>query len=184
MQIGLIIMTLASAGAIVGYGFGVVAPTKRGALGLIIAALAVASVHLILSIIFEVVPSFRPDFGFGLFFGGDNRAGIVIVQTLVRLLFFGEFLLMELFLWAVALNFKAHWAARSNIGLVIFTGCTAGYNVIVPLIMLLFKTPTTPGGFKALLVISLILIWIGVFLIIGMLVWYILQLWRTRDVID
>jgi hypothetical protein len=182
IQISLIISTLASVGAIVGYGFGVVAPTRRGALGLIIATLAVAVVGLILSIVFRLVRAFRDDFA-ALGLGQGATVGQQILLIFVQLFFFAEILLLALFLWAVAVNFRSNRLARGSMGLVIYTGCAAGYHTIVPLILMVFK-PTTIGGAKALLVIALILYWIGAFIIIGMLVWLLVQLWRTRDVID
>src|SRR5262249_11695802 len=58
IKVAVVFVLLGQVGAIAGYVFGLFAPNKYGALGLAIATLAVAAIHLILDLVFRVLPIF------------------------------------------------------------------------------------------------------------------------------
>ncbi len=180
MRLAVVLALLTDVAAIVGYGFVVCVPPRRGAQGLAVALLPVAAAHVLLAFVFHLLPMFEANGG-SFFFGGG--VGRQLLGQFVQLLGLAELLLLVLFLRATALSFRDYGLADGCLAGVILTACTAGYALVWPWILRAFQ-PTTFEGARAFMAFSWFLYWAGVLLAAATLVLTIILLRRTRDAID
>ena len=106
-KIAQVVGFLASLGLVTGYVFCLFAPNKHGTLGLSIATLSVGTINMVMWIVFRMVPGFTDGrlYSRNLFaiIGGQGiDAGYVVLLMFLELILFAEFILMTLFMAAVA----------------------------------------------------------------------------------
>jgi hypothetical protein len=195
LRVSLFIDLAASITAGVGYVFAILGPRKRGALGLAIAITAVAGVRLLLLLIFKLPVILGSLTHLGP--GGLNMGFFTLwfMWLLIQLLFAAEFILFALYMRSLSLLLKDNWNV-SGCNLTLILGCVyAGERLITfifaylvfnaifsPRVAAFGQLPQEPS--KAMAWITLILLWLGAFLFAGLLVMYILRIWRTRNLID
>lgn len=106
-RIAQVVGFLASLGLVTGYVFCLFAPNKHGTLGLSIAALSVGTINMVMWIVFKMVKAFGSGniYSRNLFAinGGQNiGAEYVVLLMFLELILFAEFILITLFMTAVA----------------------------------------------------------------------------------
>jgi hypothetical protein len=185
--------------AIAGYVFCMLGPKGRGTFGMSIALLVVAGIHLVFLII-KVVFLFRShgiSFGGarldeldGLFnrlvfvagFPGMSDFGTWFVLLLANLLFAAELILFPLFLRAALLTKGKKRTASSCMAISFLAGGYAGLRLLAWVMFYVVIASRDPS--KAIAWIALILGWFGTFAFIGFIIWYILLIWKARDVLS
>jgi hypothetical protein len=184
--------------ALVGYVLCVFVPNRHGTLVLAIVALALGGINLIFNILCKLIPMFKESGvlalvmpGFGLvsppspFGGGGSLGGAFALSIFVVLFYFAELIIFPLFLWAVAHASRARWAAGNCIGLVIFASVSAGVqllNLVMVFVTLNSQLKGNPS--KGLAITTDIISLLAAFAFIGQMIWYILLLFRMRDVVE
>jgi hypothetical protein len=184
LRISLFIDLAASVTAGVGYVFCILGPRQRGGLGLAIAVTAVAGLRFLLVLIFKLPPFLGPLVQMGP--GAGLGLGIFMfwfMLLLIQLLFAAELVLFAFYMRSLSLLQKDKWNANGST-FVAMLGCVYGGERLLTFIffyLVLNAFPREPS--KAMVWITLILLWIGAFLFGGLIGMYILRIWRTRDLI-
>jgi hypothetical protein len=191
LRVSLLVQLGAAITSIVGYVFSMLGPNKRGMMGMAIATLAVAGLELLLTLIFKV-PSFFSRGG-GPFSGpggdpGSSVFGAWLVLLLIQLLFSAAFILFPLYLRAASLALKARAQARACMAVFIVACIYAGERLLTYIfwyiVLQASMERSTRSDPRALVWITLILLWLGAFAFGALIVWYIIVLWRTRAEIE
>jgi hypothetical protein len=183
--------------AVVGYVFCIFAPNKKGTLPLAITTLALAGVNVIFSLICRIIAMFSQSMAGGrevafpgFAFTSESIGGAFALSLVVMLFFFAELILFPVFMWAASHAAKARWAAGGWMIYVIFAAVTAGL-CILHLIMYLvawnnvlnsFREGKTPS--KALFIVSSVISLIYALAFLGLMIWYLILLFRTRVALD
>jgi hypothetical protein len=171
---------------IVGYVFCMLGPNRRGSMGLAIATLGAAAVELILTLAFWLPDVFRDPMLQAMRSPGSFFVTWFFGQLLARLALAAVFILFGLYLRAVCLARRADDDAGPCLFLMILGCVYAGLGLLIEILWFVsyrpHETPTpTP---RALIWISIILTWIGLLVLAGVVVWFILQVWRTRRAVE
>lgn len=167
--------------SIVGYVFCIIGPNKNGSMGLSIAATAVAAVGLLLILIVELPFVFGPS-------TTATRAPQGFFVTwffllLIQLLFVAEMILVPLLIRALALSVKKRSLANSAKMPMFLIGGYGGARLLTFIFWLIWMGVTTEMPIKVMGWITLIFLWVGIFVFILYLVVNTLFLWRARDVV-
>jgi hypothetical protein len=186
--------------ALVGFGFCLAGPRKYGALGLAIATMAVAVVHLMI-VVFDLTrnahsvefvwPSSPTNWGAmvtHLTYLADlsdyMRSQLDWINLVTGLLELARLILFLLWIRAAALQVKAYALGRGALAALIVLPSTLGVQIIVNLLFyLIFKNTkvTSLGTLKFIVILKFSIIFLP---LIAFVVWYLLLLIRARQVID
>lgn len=182
LAIAAIISILGTVTCIVGYVFGMLGPNKYGSLGLSIAATAVASIYILLALIFELPLLFDRS---SMFLGSRGSFfGAWFMLLLIQLLSGAEAILYPLVLRGFLLGQKQ----RSQTGAALILVFIAGGYVLLRLFNFILwyvqVSSTSLSMMRAMGWLTLILLWLGIFAYGTYITWYILYLWRTRSRIE
>jgi len=176
--------------ALVGYVFCIFVPNKQGTLVLAIIALSVGGVNLIFNLLCKLIPMFKPEGvfallmpGFGMVtfnpFDGSGIGGAFALSIFVILFYYSEFIIFPLFLWAMGHAVRARRLAGTAMGIVIFASIVAGIQLLgLILTFVFFSSSTHPKGLAIVSSIIQLLADLG---FLGMLIWYILVLFQSRN---
>ncbi len=179
-KIGEIVSALGSLTALVGYVFFIIGPKERGKLGLAIAVTAVASVDLLLSSIFRIRFVFDNFLGVGAL-GHGSITGIWFMLVLCHLLFVAELVLVPLYLRQVARDVRKSAVGRGALATIGVTAAYGGLRLLVWIMVLVVFNSRSES--RAIMWITLILLWFGNFAYIGQVIWYTIAMWRVRSVV-
>src|SRR5262249_32893025 len=133
--------------AVVGYVFCMLIPPKHGSLGLAIAAIILGLAHLILALIFRLLPMFGK--GEMLIFGRDGLLGNWLIWLFIQLLFSSVFIIFPLYLRAVSLSFKDRWNAQGCLNAMVLAGVYTAERLITFIMFYVFVNSGPPPS-KAL----------------------------------
>jgi hypothetical protein len=189
-RLGLFVVFGATITSIVGYVFCLFTPNRYSSLGLAIAILATAGVGLLLFMPFRMagrtfffVSVFDGPFLDDMWFGALHRITLMqwspggfIVDLLVDGCMLAPFILVPLYLRALARARKERAHAERCWHLMVFSACAIGYNLLWPLVAMPFAASSS----NAVLAVIYLLYYINVGLFIGMLVWFIRTLAEAR----
>ena len=203
LRIGECLSVCGSLTALVGYVFCILGPKERGKLGLAIAVTSVAGLDLLLSLIFKIPFVFS---GMGYYFAFNRQFqgfgvplfeigvpfGTWLMLVFCQMLFVAELVLFPIYIGLVARDFRRRSHAQTGIGLIFLTG---GYGILRLLAWILYYVAITMitnilltlrGGDypRAVIWITLILLWLGNCAYIGQAIWYIIYLWKSRDLVQ
>jgi hypothetical protein len=176
--------------ALVGYVFCIFVPNKNGTLVYAIIALALGVINFVMNLLCRIIPMFQILGFFALIMPGfglvkESLGGAFAVTIFVVLLFFGEFIVYSLFMWAACRAVKARWATRNWIGVVVFAGVAAGIQLLsYIMIFVALNSQRSGGGGKGLLITVDIIRVIASLAFVGFAAWYAVQLFRTKDLLE
>lgn len=152
-KIGQIVWIMGVIGTITGYVFCIFIPNQRASLGLTIAALSVCVVNMILGIIFQMVPIFR-EFGWvgyadlvgsrsilAGWLGGIATAGHEILSMFMEFGRYAEFMLLALFMAAIAKAQKDRQHASDCMRIVWLMTGMAGAILVMYVFMFIDVSP-------------------------------------------
>jgi hypothetical protein len=175
--------------ALVGYVFCMFVPNKHGTLAFAIVALALGGVNLVFDILCKLVPMFdqagalaliMPGLGIVKLTSQGAFTGAFILSIFEALLYYAQFIVFALFLWAASRAARDRWVGPSAMGLVVFGSVTAALKTVALVMMFVYMNSTTKP--KALGIITTILTLVATLVFLGQMVWYILVLFRARDI--
>jgi hypothetical protein len=176
-QIAGVILFVSQIGVLAGYRFCLTIPPRRGTLGLMIATSAVGCFHLILGIVFALVPlSSRTD---GMALPRTMFLDTGITTLVQSLLAAGELILFGLFLRTVSTlsnNYRGVWG---SIGLIVLAGVAAAWNVLTMLILMLLRKDTIEEALKVIR-LWVPLAWVGVGIGVVIIICYLRLVWCVR----
>jgi hypothetical protein len=189
LRVSLFVELAAGVTTLVGYVFCILGPKARGALALAIATTAATGLYLLLALIFKLTWLLGSQLAGGPGLGASWFL-FWFSQLLIQLLFAAGFIVFPLYLRSLALLL----GARRDTGwclLVMLLGCAyAGERLLT----YIFWYVTVNSFFTSALLtrqpprgmiwVTLIFLWLGVFVFGALLVFYILRVWKTRSVIE
>jgi hypothetical protein len=167
--------------AVTAYVFHLFSPSKYGAMAFAIVLLSVAGVSLVFKIIWVLLPavqSFSPRFTGASFIGIFGTAyGIPMVPTstvavtimltiLILMIMYAEYIIFPLYLGSVARAVKDRYLGSGCVPALIMACVALGLKIVV-LIIMVAASPTTPGGLKAIVIISSLITMIASGLLAG-----------------
>jgi hypothetical protein len=171
---------------------------RYGAKGLVISALVLAGVNLVVALIFRflpvvgamkfmLLPLFGGEMGMSAsnvdrslplhLFWTDNQYIQVLLTIFVLVLGLGELVLFPLFLRAIALQMKAEDLENSCLSLV-------QLSLAQVFIQVSYQVMAMTGTTDVLRIVLMFLYYLGLSFFIWQLVWYIIILFRARQVIQ
>jgi hypothetical protein len=182
IQIGVVLGMLGMIGDLAGAGFCLFAPTRKGALGLMIGAATVAALNLILAIPFLVVPLFSHSMSSSPFFLWTGGFGIVCDMLMIA-----EVMLVGLFLGAVS---EGRIRVRALTALCIVTAITDLLLSIILIALIpaeilmagpfgLDSSETSARRIGAFLRIALGILWFANVIWIATVTYYLKKLWHS-----
>jgi hypothetical protein len=194
LRIGLLLEMGAAITSLVGYVFCILGPRARGALGLAIAITAVAGVQLLL-LIWKLIlffgSLFSPTGGPGPLQTGFF--GFWFMLFLTQMLFAALFILFPFYLRSLSLQLKSRRNAAACTFVWILGCAYAGVRLLTyiffyivldslfTVVIVMFGPPREPP--RAMIWITLVFLWLGIFAFGALLVLYVLRTWMTRALI-
>jgi hypothetical protein len=189
IRLGVSVGLAGSATALVGYVFCILGPKQRGTLPLAITTLALASLHLLLALIFQL-PSL---FGASMFGGGEMAVFGHWFVLLLTQLFFGAQLIMFPFYMRALCSIRKRWGAAGAclapaIMAMAYTalrllGWIMLYVAVQAIASAARQGPASNPS-KAWAWVNIILLWIGSIVFAIFIILYILAVWRVRRAVS